>query len=69
MAKPHDPVTIQQCVCGRLYDPGIGRYVPLADLAAMTEDEEDFVVHDAKTGDDITRSVLLKIICEQANHG
>ena len=65
----HDPVTIKEYDNCRLYHAGIGRYVTLADLAAMVEDEQDFVVHDARTGDDITRSVLLKIIREQASHG
>ena len=41
----------------------------LDDLAAMVEDEEDFVVNDAKTGEDITRSVLKQIIVERARHG
>jgi polyhydroxyalkanoate synthesis repressor PhaR len=69
MAKSQDPVTIKRYDRRRLYRCGIGRYVTLADLAAMVEDEQDFVVEDAKTGDDITRSVLMKIIREQASHG
>jgi polyhydroxyalkanoate synthesis repressor PhaR len=69
MAKSQDPVTIKRYDRRRLYHCGIGRYVTLADLAAMVEDEQDFVVEDAKTGDDITRSVLMKIIREQASHG
>ena len=69
MAQPHDPVTIKRYDQRRLYHCGIGRYVTVAELAAMVEDEQDFVVQDAKTGDDITRSVLMKIIREQASHG
>jgi polyhydroxyalkanoate synthesis regulator protein len=69
MAQSHDPVTIKEYDNRRLYHGGIGRYVTLADLAAMVEDEQDFVVHDARTGDDITCSVLMKVIREQANHG
>jgi polyhydroxyalkanoate synthesis repressor PhaR len=69
MAQSQDPVTIKEYDQRRLYHCGIGRYVTLADLAAMVEDEQDFVVQDAKTGDDITRSVLLKIIREQPRHG
>ena len=42
-------------------------YVTLEDLAAMVKDGEDFLVYDAKTGDDITRSVLAQIIFEQEN--
>jgi polyhydroxyalkanoate synthesis repressor PhaR len=41
--------------------------VTLEDLAAMVKDGEDFLVYDAKTGDDITRSVLAQIIFEQEN--
>jgi polyhydroxyalkanoate synthesis repressor PhaR len=69
MAQSHDPVTIKEYDNRRLYHAGAGRYVTLADLAAMVEDEQEFVVLSAKTGDDITRSVLMKIIREQANHG
>jgi polyhydroxyalkanoate synthesis repressor PhaR len=69
MAPSHDPVTIKEYDNRRLYHAGAGRYVTLADLAAMAEDEQDFVVLNAKTGEDITRSVLMKIIGEQANNG
>jgi polyhydroxyalkanoate synthesis repressor PhaR len=41
--------------------------VTLEDLAAMVKAGEDFVVYDAKTGEDITRSVLAQIIFEQEN--
>jgi polyhydroxyalkanoate synthesis repressor PhaR len=41
--------------------------VTLEDLAAMVKEGEDFLVYDAKTGDDITRSVLAQIIFEQEN--
>ena len=53
----------------RLYDPAAGRYVTLEDLADMVEDDEDFVVTDAETGEDITRSVLKQIIVERKRHG
>lgn len=39
----------------------------LEDLAVMVKDGEDFIVYDAKTGEDITRSVLAQIIFEQEN--
>lgn len=42
-------------------------YVTLEDLAAMVKNGEDFIVHDAKSGEDITRSVLTQIIFEQEN--
>jgi polyhydroxyalkanoate synthesis repressor PhaR len=69
MTKSEAPVTIKQYAGQRLYRPGEGTYVTLGDLAAMVEDEEDFVVYDAKTGTDITSSVLKQIIVERAHHG
>src|SRR5262249_48808378 len=51
----------------RLYNTGTSTYVTLEDLAAMVKTGEDFLVYDAKTGDDITRSVLAQIIFEQEN--
>jgi polyhydroxyalkanoate synthesis repressor PhaR len=69
MTKSEAPVTIKRYAERRLYRPGTGTYVTLGDLAAMVEDEEDFVVYDAKTGSDITGSVLRQIIVERAHHG
>ena len=69
MAKPGEPVTIKQYANRRLYNPGAGGYVTLEDLARMVEDEENFVVCEAKTGEDITRSILKRIILERASHG
>ena len=51
----------------RLYHTGTSTYVTLEDLAAMVQSGEDFVVYDARSGDDITRSVLAQIIFEQEN--
>jgi polyhydroxyalkanoate synthesis repressor PhaR len=69
MAKSLEPVTIKQYGHRRLYHPGIGSYVTLEDLACMVEDDEDFVVYEAKTGEDITRLILKQIILERAEHG
>lgn len=69
MARPDATITIKRYANSRLYDPVAAGYVTLEDLAAMVEDEEDFVVYDAETGQDVTRSVLKAIIIEQANHG
>jgi polyhydroxyalkanoate synthesis repressor PhaR len=69
MAKSAQPVAIKQYANRRLYNPGEGRYLALTEIAAMVEAEEEFVVYDAQTGEDITRSVLKKIIIERANHG
>jgi polyhydroxyalkanoate synthesis repressor PhaR len=67
MAKSDEPVTIKKYANRRLYNTGTSTYVTLEDLAAMVKAGEDFVVYDAKTGEDITRSVLAQIIFEQEN--
>jgi polyhydroxyalkanoate synthesis repressor PhaR len=67
MAKSDEPVTIKKYANRRLYNTGTSSYVTLEDLAAMVKAGEDFVVYDAKTGEDITRSVLAQIIFEQEN--
>ncbi|CAO4155594.1 hypothetical protein LPLAFNJD_LOCUS4484 [Methylorubrum aminovorans] len=51
----------------RLYHTGTSTYVTLEDLATMVQNGEDFIVYDARSGDDITRSVLTQIIFEQEN--
>jgi polyhydroxyalkanoate synthesis repressor PhaR len=65
MASEKKPTTIKKYANRRLYDTGTSTYVTLEDLAAMVKRGEDFAVCDAKTGDDITRSVLTQIIVEQ----
>jgi polyhydroxyalkanoate synthesis repressor PhaR len=67
MAKSSEPVTIKKYANRRLYNTGTSTYVTLEDLAAMVKTGEDFVVYDAKSGEDITRSVLTQIIFEQEN--
>jgi polyhydroxyalkanoate synthesis repressor PhaR len=67
MAKSDQPTTIKKYANRRLYNTGTSTYVTLEDLAAMVKDGEDFLVYDAKSGDDITRSVLAQIIFEQEN--
>jgi polyhydroxyalkanoate synthesis repressor PhaR len=67
MAKSEKPVTIKKYANRRLYNTGTSTYVTLEDLAALVKSGEDFVVYDAKTGEDITRSVLTQIIFEQEN--
>jgi polyhydroxyalkanoate synthesis repressor PhaR len=67
MAKSEGPVTIKKYANRRLYNTGTSTYVTLEDLATMVKNGEDFAVFDAKTGDDITRSVLTQIIFEQEN--
>ena len=61
------PIVVKKYANRRLYNTGTSTYVTLEDLAAMVKTGEDFVVYDAKTGEDITRSVLTQIIFEQEN--
>ena len=67
MAKSDEPVIIKKYANRRLYNTGTSTYVTLEDLAGMVKAGEDFVVYDAKTNEDITRSVLTQIIFEQEN--
>jgi polyhydroxyalkanoate synthesis repressor PhaR len=65
MAKNTGTITIKKYANRRLYNTGTSTYVTLDDLAVMVKKGEDFVVLDAKSGDDITHSVLTQIIFEQ----
>src|SRR5437899_5571547 len=67
MAKPEEPIVIKKYANRRLYNTGTSTYVTLEDLACMVKNGEDFVVYDAKSSEDITRSVLTQIIFEQEN--
>src|SRR4029078_3424885 len=67
MAKSDEPITIKKYANRRLYNTGTITYVTLEDLATMVKAGENFVVYDAKTNEDITRSVLTQIIFEQEN--
>jgi polyhydroxyalkanoate synthesis repressor PhaR len=67
VTKAAEPVTIKKYANRRLYNTGTSTYVTLEDLAGMVKNGEDFVVFDAKTGEEITRSVLTQIIFEQEN--
>ncbi len=53
----------------RLYDTETSSYITLADVKRMVLETRDFVVRDAKTGDDLTRSILLQIILEEETGG
>lgn len=67
MAGKDEPVVIKKYANRRLYNTGTSTYVTLEDLAEMVKRDEQFVVHDAKTGDDITHPVLTQIIFELEN--
>src|SRR3954464_8619016 len=67
MASEKPPTVIKKYANRRLYHTGTSTYVTLDDLGRMVRQGEDFVVYDAKTGEDITRSVLTQIIFEEEN--
>ncbi|MDP2620886.1 MAG: polyhydroxyalkanoate synthesis repressor PhaR [Hyphomicrobiales bacterium] len=72
MQHPKDtaePVVIKKYANRRLYNTDSSTYVTLDDLAEMVKSGRDFVVYDAKSGADITRSVLAQIIFEQEGKG
>lgn len=68
-SAPKDPVVIKKYANRRLYNTATSTYVTLDDLSAMVKAGTDFVVYDAKTGEEITRSVLTQIIFEEENKG
>ena len=63
------PVIIKKYANRRLYNTDTSTYVTLEDLAEMVRAERDFVVYDAKTGEDLTHAVLTQIIVEQESRG
>ncbi|MBK1671464.1 polyhydroxyalkanoate synthesis repressor PhaR [Rhodovibrio sodomensis] len=63
------PVIIKKYANRRLYNTSTSSYVTLDHLCQMVKDNIDFAVYDAKTGDDITRSVLTQIIVEEESKG
>jgi polyhydroxyalkanoate synthesis repressor PhaR len=63
------PITIKKYANRRLYNTATSSYVTLDDLAKMVKEGGEFVVYDAKTGEDITRSVLTQIIMEEEQKG
>ena len=62
-------VVIKKYANRRLYNTATSTYVTLDDLSDMVKKGNDFVVYDAKSGDDITRSVLTQIIFEEESKG
>jgi polyhydroxyalkanoate synthesis repressor PhaR len=62
-------IVIKKYANRRLYNTATSTYVTLDDLSAMVKSGTDFVVYDAKSGEDITRSVLTQIIFEEENKG
>ena len=64
-----DPIVIKKYANRRLYNTASSAYVTLDDLSQMVKDGNDFVVHDAKSGENITRQVLTQIIFEEEAKG
>jgi polyhydroxyalkanoate synthesis repressor PhaR len=64
-----EPVVIKKYANRRLYNTATSSYVTLETLSEMVRSGSDFIVLDAKSGDDITRSVLTQIIFEQESRG
>jgi polyhydroxyalkanoate synthesis repressor PhaR len=67
--KPGERVVIKKYANRRLYNTASSSYVTLEHLAEMVKQGVDFVVYDAKTNDDITRTVLTQIIFEEESQG
>jgi polyhydroxyalkanoate synthesis repressor PhaR len=63
------PVVVKKYANRRLYNTESSSYITLDNLAEMVRAGRDFVVYDARTGDDITRSVLTQIIVEEESKG
>jgi polyhydroxyalkanoate synthesis repressor PhaR len=62
-----DPIIIKKYANRRLYDTSTSAYVTLEHLSTLVRDGKEFTVQDAKTGVDLTRTVLAQIIFEQEN--
>lgn len=65
----NDAITIKKYANRRLYNTATSSYVTLDHLCQMVKDGVEFVVYDAKTGEDITRAVLTQIIVEEEAKG
>ena len=63
------PIVVKKYANRRLYNTATSSYVTLDDLSRMIKEGGDFVAYDAKTGEDITRSVLTQIIVEEEQKG
>lgn len=63
------PVIVKKYANRRLYNTESSSYITLDNLAEMVRKDRDFIVYDAKTGDDITRAVLTQIIVEEEGKG
>ncbi len=68
--KPQvEPIVIKKYANRRLYNTDTSSYVTLEDLCGMVKEGAEFIVYDAKSGEDLTRQILTQIIFEQESHG
>lgn len=67
--KTSDPIVIKKYANRRLYNTDTSSYVTLQDLCTMVKDGAEFVVYDAKSGEDLTRQILTQVIFEQESSG
>tara|TARA_Y100001001_G_C7955329_1_gene290504 strand:- start:488 stop:1051 length:564 start_codon:yes stop_codon:yes gene_type:complete len=65
MPKKYDTITIKKYANRRLYDTSKSSYITLNDISEMVQEGLDFVVVDAKTGEDLTHAVLAQIVLDQ----
>lgn len=63
------PIVIKKYANRRLYDTQTSSYVTLDDLCLMVKNDKEFIVKDAKSGEDLTRQILTQIILEQELKG
>jgi polyhydroxyalkanoate synthesis repressor PhaR len=68
-ATDKTPIVIKKYANRRLYNTATSSYVTLDHLSQMVKDNVEFAVYDAKSGEDITRSVLTQIIVEEESKG
>lgn len=61
--------TIKKYPNRRLYDTEESRYITLSDIRELVLEKTEFTVIDTRTKDDITRCILLQVICEQEQNG
>ena len=64
-----EPIVIKKYANRRLYNTDTSSYVTLDDLCEMVKEGADFIVYDAKSGEDLTRQILTQIIFEQESQG
>ncbi len=68
-SKDEAPIRIRKYANRRLYNTNSSSYVTLADLAQLVRDGADFIVEDAKSGEDLTRAILTQIIVDEEQNG